>query len=113
MENFELAILLTTAGAAVGAALIKTLVSAAKGLGWVPDHGRGIMYAVLAFSVLLIGLAIWDADWIADGVTAGEVFLALLSLAGLYTAAIGMHETAVKVQNIAQGTTNPTGPDAG
>ena len=112
MEDFQLAILLTTAGAAVGAAFVKTLVSAGKGLGVVPETGRGPMFAALVLSAVLIGLAVWDGTLLEDGVSAGDVFLILLSVVGLYTASVGVHETAVKVQRIATGSTNPDGPDA-
>lgn len=112
MEGFELAILLTTAGAAVGAVLIKTLVSAAKGIGIVPEHGRGVLFAVGLLALLLIGLAVWDSTLLTDGVDAADVLLIFLSFVGLYTASVGIHETAVKAQSIIQGTTNPTGPDA-
>ena len=113
MDNFELAILLTTAGAAVGATLIKTLVSAGKGLGWLPETGRGLLYAAGVLAILLMGLAVWDSGTFADGVTAQEVFVVFLSWFGLYTAAVGVHETAAKVQRAVTGTTNPDGPDAG
>ena len=113
MENFELAILLTTAGAAVGATLIKTLVSAAKQLGWLPEHGRALLYASGVLAVLLMGLAVWDAAIFADGVDAQEVFVVFLAWFGLYTSAVGVHETAAKVQRAVSGTTNPQGPDAG
>lgn len=113
MDSFELAILLTTAGAAVGAALIKTLVSAGKSLGIVPEHGRGILIAVAVLSLVLIGLAAWDQNIAGEGITAAEVFVLLLSWVGLYAASVGIHESAVKVQAVVQGTTNPAGPDAG
>lgn len=112
MEGFELAILLTTAGAVVGAAFIKTIVSAAKGIGIVPETGRGVLIAVGLCAALLMGLAVWDSTLLTDGVDASDVLLIVLSFLGLYTASIGVHETAVKAQNIIQGTTNPTGPDA-
>lgn len=111
MESFQLAILLTTAGATVGAALIKTLVSAGKQLGFVPEYGRGPMYAAAVLAGVLIALAVWDSTLLTDGVDAGDVFLIFLSFFGLYAAAIGIHETAVKVQRIASGTTNSSGPD--
>lgn len=113
MEGFELAVLFTAAGAVVGAGLIKVLVSAIKSWGLLPEHGRGVLLAVAALAVLLIGLAAWDAEWIRDGINAQDVLIVILAWANLYTASIGVHETAVKAQNIVQGTTNPTGPDAG
>ena len=116
MDNFELAILLTTAGAAVGATLIKTLVSAGKQLGWLPETGRGLLYATGALAVALMGLAVWDAvsrgELFADGVNAQSVLLVFLSWFGLYTSAVGVHETAAKVQRAVTTGTNPTGPDA-
>lgn len=111
MEQFQLIILLTTAGAAVGAVLIKTLVSAAKGIGILPETGRSSMYAAAAIAAVLIALAVFDAPILRDGVTGQDVFVIFLSWFGLYAAAVGTHETAVKAQNIVQGTTNPTGPD--
>ena len=113
MENFELAILLTTAGAAVGATLIKTVVSAGKQLGWLPEHGRGLLYASGVLAIVLMGLAVWDAETFADGVNAQEVLTVFLAWFGLYTASVGVHETAAKVQRAVSGTTNPTGPDQG
>jgi len=110
MDSFELAILFTTAGAVVGAGLVKTLVSAAKPFG-LADTGRAPMLAALALSIVLIGLATWDEGFLSDGVNAGEVLKIALATLGVYTASIGVHETAVKVQRIASGTTNPTGPD--
>lgn len=111
MESFELAILLTTAGATTGAVLIKTLVSAGKQIGWLPETGRGVLYAAGALALVLIGLAVWDAGWFSDGVTARDIFLVFLSWFGLYTASVGVHETFSKVQRIASGKTDPAGPD--
>ena len=117
MDNFELAILLTTAGAAVGATLIKTLVSAGKQLGWLPEHGRGLLYASGVAALILMALAVWDAisreTLFANGVNAQEVLTVFLAWFGLYTASVGVHETAAKVQRAVSGTTNPTGPDQG
>jgi hypothetical protein len=110
MEGFELAILFTTAGAAVGAALIKTIVSAAKSFG-LTDHGRAPMIAALALSVFLIGLATWDEQLFADGVSGADILVVVLAIVGLYTASVGVHETVSKVQRIASGTTDPSGPD--
>lgn len=111
MESFDLAILFTTAGALVGATLVKTLVSAGKGLGWVPETGRGVMYTVLALSALLIALACWGADFIADGLDAQDVLIIMLSILGIYTSAIGINETAAKVQRVMSDGTDPNGPD--
>lgn len=112
MENFELAILFTTAGALVGAGLIKTLVSAAKSMGILPEHGRTLLVASAALAAALIGLALIDLPLLRDGVSGQDVLVIIMSWLGLYTASVGVHETAVKVQNVIQGTTNPTGPDA-
>lgn len=111
MDGFELAILLTAAGAATGGVLIKTLISAAKQIGWLPEHGRALLYASGALAVLLMGLAVWDAGTFSDGVTAQEVLMVFLAWFGLYTAAVGTHETFSKVQRAVSGTTNPIGPD--
>lgn len=111
MENFQLAILFTAAGATVGAGLVKIVVSALKGFGWVPETGRGVLYAVAAASLLLIILAAIDADWLRDGISGADVLMLILSYFNLYAASIGVHETAVKVTAIARGTTNPAGPD--
>jgi hypothetical protein len=112
MEQFELAILFTTAGALVGAALVKSLVSAAKSFG-LPSTGRAPMLAALTLSAGLIGLALWGSDMLADGLDPEDVLVVILSWLGLYTASVGVHETAVKVERIATGTTNPSGPDNG
>lgn len=110
--SFELAILFTTAGAAVGAGLIKTIVSAAKSFG-LPDHGRAPMIAVLVLAAFLIGLATWDSALFDDGVSGQDVLIVVLATVGLYTASIGVHETVVKAERIVSGTTNTTGPDEG
>lgn len=112
MEAFDLVILFTTAGAVVGAALVKTLISAGKGLGILPETGRGLMYAALGLSAGLIALAVAaNPPFLADGLDANDVLIILLSVLGLYTSAIGVHETAAKIQRIASGETNPSGPD--
>lgn len=111
MENFDLAILFTTAGALVGAGLIKTLVSSGKALGIVPENGRGVMYAALLLSTALIGLALWGSELLADGVQAQDVLIVVMSILGIYTSSIGVHETVTKIQNISSGSTNPSGPD--
>jgi len=110
MEAFDLAILFTAAGALVGAGLVKVLVSAAKSFGF-PSTGRAVMGLALALSAGLIALALIDNDLLNDGISGADVLLIVLSIFNVYAAAIGVHETAVKVQNIAQGTTNPDGPD--
>ena len=111
MDNFELAILLTTAGAAVGATLIKTIVSAGKQFGWLPETGRGLLYAAAVMALVLMGLAVWDAETFSDGVNAQEVLTVFLSWFGLYTASVGVHETVAKVQRAVTTGTNPTGQD--
>lgn len=112
MEAFDLLILFTTAGALVGATLVKILVSAGKGLGLLPDSGRVLLFAVLALSAGLVGLALTaNPPFLADGFNGQDVLIIVLSVVGIYTAAIGVHETVSKVQRIATGTTDPTGPD--
>ena len=110
MESFDLAILFTAAGALVGAGLIKVIVSAAKGFGY-PSTGRAVMVLALVLSTGLIALALLDNDLLSDGVDGADILLIVLSILNVYAASIGVHETAVKVQNISQGTTNPSGPD--
>ena len=111
MEFFDLAILFTAPGAVVGAALVKTLVSAGKAWGLVPEHGRGTLYAVAVLSAMLIALATWGAEFVMDGIAAQDLLMILLAWSALYAASVGVHETAVKVQRIASGTTNPVAPD--
>lgn len=111
MDGFELAILFTSAGAIVGAGLLKILVSAGKSFGIVPEHGRGVLYATALLAGALIGLAAWDASWLRDGISGQEVLVVILAWANLYSAAVGVHETAVKVQAVMTGGTNPSGPD--
>ena len=110
MESFDLAILFTAAGALVGAGLIKVIVSAAKGFGY-PSTGRAVMVLALVLSTGLIALALLDNDLLADGVDGADILLIVLSILNVYAAAIGVHETTVKIGNIAGGTTNPSGPD--
>lgn len=111
MEGFELAILFTTAGAFVGASLLKIIVSAGKNAGLIPEHGRGILYVTAVLAAGLIVLALLDADFIRDGLSGQDILTIILAWLGIYTSAVGVHETAAKVQNIVQGTTNPVGPD--
>ena len=111
IEGFELAILFTAAGALVGAGLVKTLVSAAKGLGFIPEHGRAVMLAALGLSVGLIALALWGSTMLEDGLDAQDVFIIILSVFNIYAASVGIHESAVKIQRIASGTTNRAGAD--
>lgn len=111
MEGFDLAILFTTAGAVPGGALVKLILSAGKNLGIVPEHGRGILYANALVSALLIVGAALSAPWLHDGVNANEVLVVFLAWIGVGGLAIGVHEVAVKTQNVLQGSTNPVGPD--
>lgn len=112
MEAFDLAILFTTAGAVVGAALVKTLISAGKGLGFLPESGRVLMYAALALSAALIGLALTASPaFLADGFDGQDVLIIILSVLGLYTASVGVHETAAKIQRAVTTGTDPSGPD--
>lgn len=112
MEAFDLLILFTTSGALVGAAFVKVLVSSGKGLGLLPENGRVLLFTVLALSAGLIGLALTaNPPFLADGLDGNDVLLIILSILGVYTSAIGVHETAAKVQRVMSGTTNPTGPD--
>lgn len=111
MEGFELAILFTTAGAVVGATLVKVLVSALKSFGLVPEHGRGVLYTAAGLSAALVALALLDAPWIRDSISGQDILVIVLSWLGIYTASVGVHETVSKVQRITSGTTDPDGPD--
>ena len=112
MDGFELAILLTAAGAATGGVLIKTLISAGKQIGWLPETGRALLYAAGILAAGLMSLAVWDAGTFSDGVDPQSILMVLLSWFGLYTAAVGTHETFAKAQRMISGETNPKGPDA-
>lgn len=112
MEFFDLAVLFTAGGALVGGGLVKTLTSAGKSLGLVPESGRGILYAAALLSLLLVGLAGFDAEFMRDGVTGQDILTLILATAAIYAASVGIHETAVKVERIVTGETDPTGPDA-
>ena len=111
MEAFELAILFSAAGALVGAGLIKTLVSAGKGWGIVPEHGRGVLFATAILAAILIALAGLDADWIGGDDIGQDVLVIVLAWVNIYAASIGVHETAIKVQSIVSNSTTPDGPD--
>ena len=111
MENFDLAIIYTVEGVLVAAALVKVIVSAVKNLGIIPETGRAPMLAALAVSAALVGLSLIDADFLRDGTSGNDILKIVLAVVGLYTASIGVHETAAKVQRIAESRTNPTGPD--
>lgn len=111
LDGFEIAILFTSAGAIVGAGLLKILISAGKSFGIVPEHGRGILYATALLAGGLIALAALDADWVRDGISGQEILIVILAWANLYTASVGVHETAVKVQAVMSKSTDPAGPD--
>lgn len=111
MEAFDLAILFTAAGALVGAGLVKTLVSAGKTLGLLPETGRGLLYTALALSAALIALALIDNDMLRDGVSGGDVLVIVLAVFNVYAASIGVHETVSKIGRVASGSTDPSGPD--
>lgn len=111
MDAFDLAILFTAAGALVGAGLVKTLISAAKNMGLLPDHGRGLLYTALALSAALIGLALIDNPLFDDGVQGGDILIIVLAIFNVYAASVGIHETAAKTQRALAGETNPQGPD--
>lgn len=112
MEFFDLAVLFTAGGALVGGGLVKTLTSAGKSLGIVPEHGRGVLIAAAALALLLIGLAGFDADFMRDGIAGQDILTLILAWAAVYAASVGIHETAVKVENVVRDATNATGPDA-
>lgn len=112
MEAFDLLIVFTTAGALVGATLVKTLVSSGKGLGLLPDSGRVLLYATLGLSAALVGLALTASPpFLADGFNGQDVLIIVLSVLGVYTSAIGVHETAAKIQRAVTTGTDPSGPD--
>ena len=112
MEFFDLAVLFTAGGAVVGGGLVKTITSAGKSLGLVPEHGRGVLIAAALASLLLIGLAGFDAAFMRDGITGQDILTLILAWAAVYTSSVGIHETAVKVENVVRGDTDPAGPDA-
>lgn len=111
MEPFDLAILFTAAGALVGAGLVKVLISAAKGMGILPAHGRTLLVAALVLAAGLVGIALIDNPLFEDGLQGGDILVIILAVFNIYAASVGIHETAAKVENIVAGTTNPVGPD--
>lgn len=111
MEAFDLAILFTAAGALVGAGLVKTIISAAKNMGLLPEHGRGVLYAAFGLSAALVLLALFGHEMLNDGVQGGDILVVILAVLNVYAASVGVHETAAKVEHAVRGTTDPTGPD--
>ena len=104
-----LAEVFTAAGVVTWAAALAGLVELAKrALPFIPDHGRGVLYLVMALSAGIIGLAAWEVGFtLAPATIAGL----LLSWAALVAAASGAYEVAAKGGRVLQGTTNETGPD--
>jgi hypothetical protein len=108
--ELTLALVLDTAGAAVVGGAIAGIVQLIKPLlpaQW--SHGRAPMILAATLALLVVVLALVDAQL---GLSPGAMFVGLLTWAGVYGAAIGTHATAHKIGTIAAGATNPTGPDA-
>jgi hypothetical protein len=110
-EGFDLAVLFTAAGAFSGGALVKFILSAGKGWGIVPEHGRGILYANALVSAFLIGLGLLQVPWLGGDDIGQDILNIVLAYLGVYSSAIGVHETVAKVQRIGEKKTDPTGPD--
>ena len=111
MEAFELAILFTAAGALVGAGVVKAIASVIKSFGFLPEHGRIWLVATAILAAGLIGLALLDIEWLGGDDLGQDILVIILAWLNIYTSAVGVHETAVKVQDVVSGNTNPSGPD--
>ena len=109
--EFDPAIVLTAAGAAVGGTAVASVAQLFKAVlptNW--QTGR----AIIAIVYLLAALLVIGAIVVAPPMEGGPVMAALagvLAWQAVATAAIGTNQLARKAQDIAGGTTNPTGPD--
>lgn len=112
MEGFELAIVLTAAGAGLGGAFIAGLVQMVKGIlptNW--QTGRGILLVVYVASGLLVGGAMYATPDVVPDNAAAAIFLGVFSWQGVAGAAIGANQIARKGEALLQGTTNERGED--
>jgi len=110
--DFELAIVLTTAGAAVGGAFVAgvvQLVKAALPESW--QTGRGILFIVYVFAAALVAAAFVAAPEATPDNIGGDAVLFVFAWQGITQSAIGANQLVRKVQSVSSGTTNPTGPD--
>jgi hypothetical protein len=106
-----LAEVFTAAGVITWAAVVAGVVELAKrALPFIPDHGRGVLYTVMAICAAVVALA-----WVDVGLALAPATLVggFLTWTALVTAAAGAYEVAAKGGRVLQGTTNTAGPDAG
>lgn len=112
MDGFELAIVLTAAGAALGGAFVAGLAQMAKGI--LPENmqtGRGIIALVYVLAGLLVGAAMYATPEVVPDNVAAAAFLGVLSWTGVAQAAIGANQLARKGEAVLHGATNPVGED--
>lgn len=112
VDGFELAIVLTTAGAALGGAFVAALAQMAKGI--LPESmqtGRGILAIVYVLAGLLVGAAMYASPELVPDNVAAAGFLGVLSWTGVAQAAIGANQLARKGELLLHGGTNPVGED--
>lgn len=99
------------AGLAVWAAVVVGVVQFAKKLvPFIPETGRGVLAVVAGVSALVVVGAVADAG--TDLGSAEAIKNVALTFIALATAAIGEYEAGAKAVRIAQGSTDPAGPDA-
>lgn len=104
-----LAEVFTAAGVVAWAAVVAGVVELAKrALPFIPDHGRGVLYTVMAISVAIVALAWLD---VGIAVSPAAIVGGFLTWTALVTAAAGAYEVAAKGGRVLQGTTDPAGPD--
>lgn len=112
MEGFELAVVLTAAGAGLGGVFVASLAQMAKGV--LPENwqtGRGILALVYVLAGLLVGAAMYASpDLVPDNVAAAA-FLGIFSWQGVAGAAIGANQIARKGELLIHSATNPVGED--
>jgi hypothetical protein len=104
LESFDLAIILTAAGATVGAALITGFIGILKKLGgvgaWV-DASREPMVS-FALSALLVAAAYYSTSTLGGGtveIGAPSLFAAFLAWYGIAQIAMGVHDTVSTVRS--------------
>lgn len=103
MESFDLAIVLTAAGATVGAALITGLISILKRLGavgsWIDANREPTVSFVL--SALLVAAAYYSTSTLGGGemvVDATSAFAAFLAWYGIAQISMGVHDTVTTLR---------------
>ena len=106
----QLGAVFSAEGLALWAAAIVLLIQFGKRfVPFIPEHGRGVLYAVAVISLLVIAGAVWEAGTGIEG--PNHVVRLLFTFVALSSAAIGEYEAGAKTIRVLTSSTNPAGPD--